>query len=65
MFYPVDDISALIMQAWLARTLQKLDTHLLGVCQMFDEENYLTVSVLNNICMGSWMNMLIIIYMFC
>jgi hypothetical protein len=41
------------------------DTHLLGVCQMFDEENCLTVSVLNNICMGSWMNMVIIIYLFC
>jgi hypothetical protein len=34
------------MQAWLVRTIQKLDTHLLGVCQIFDAENYLTVSVL-------------------
>jgi hypothetical protein len=65
MFYPCDDISALTMQAWLARTLQKLDTHLLGVCQMFDEENYLTVSVLKNLFMGSWMNMVIIIYLLC
>uniref|UniRef100_A0A0E0MAD3 Syndetin C-terminal domain-containing protein n=1 Tax=Oryza punctata TaxID=4537 RepID=A0A0E0MAD3_ORYPU len=30
-------------QAWLARTIQKLDTHLLGVCQTFNEESYLTV----------------------
>ena len=53
------------MQAWLARTIQKLDTHLLGACQIFDEENYLTVSVLKNLFMGSWMNMVIIIYLFC
>lgn len=32
-------------QAWLARTIQKLDTHLLGVCQTFHEESYLTVSI--------------------
>ncbi|XP_066389283.1 uncharacterized protein [Miscanthus floridulus] len=31
------------IEAWLARTIQKLDTHLLGVCQIFDEENYLTI----------------------
>ncbi|KAF8697841.1 hypothetical protein HU200_035331 [Digitaria exilis] len=31
------------IEAWLARTIQKLDTHLLGVCQIFNEENYLTV----------------------
>ncbi|TVU31805.1 hypothetical protein EJB05_23506 [Eragrostis curvula] len=30
-------------EAWLARTIQKLDTHLIGVCQIFNEENYLTV----------------------
>jgi hypothetical protein len=64
-FILVDDISALTMQAWLARTIQKLDTHLLGVCQIFNEENYLTVSVLKNIFMGSWRNMVIIIYLFC
>uniref|UniRef100_A0A0D9XM42 Syndetin C-terminal domain-containing protein n=1 Tax=Leersia perrieri TaxID=77586 RepID=A0A0D9XM42_9ORYZ len=31
------------IEAWLARTIQKLDTHLLGVCQTFNEESYLTV----------------------
>ncbi|CAL4923661.1 unnamed protein product [Urochloa decumbens] len=31
------------IEAWLARTIQKLDTHLLGVCQIFNEESYLTV----------------------
>lgn len=31
------------IEAWLVRTIQKLDTHLLGVCQIFDAENYLTV----------------------
>ncbi|EEE51346.1 hypothetical protein OsJ_32352 [Oryza sativa Japonica Group] len=31
------------IEAWLARTIQKLDTHLLGVCQTFHEESYLTV----------------------
>jgi len=29
------------IEAWLARTIQKLDTHLLGVCQIFNEESYL------------------------
>jgi hypothetical protein len=33
------------IEAWLARTIQKLDTHLLGVCQIFNEESYLTVRV--------------------
>jgi hypothetical protein len=33
------------IEAWLARTIQKLDTHLLGVCQTFHEESYLTVSI--------------------
>ena len=42
--YSDDGISAL--QAWLARTIQKLENHLLGVCQTFSEENYLTVSIL-------------------
>ncbi|XP_006662571.2 syndetin [Oryza brachyantha] len=31
------------IEAWLARTIQKLDTHLLGVCQTFNDESYLTV----------------------
>lgn len=31
------------VEAWLARTIQKLDNHLLGVCQTFNEESYLTV----------------------
>ncbi|CAN6300232.1 unnamed protein product [Urochloa humidicola] len=31
------------IEAWLARTIQKLDTHLLGVCQIFNEDSYLTV----------------------
>ena len=35
----------LFLQAWLARTLQKLDSLLLGVCQMFNEESYVTVSI--------------------
>ncbi|KAG2550761.1 hypothetical protein PVAP13_9KG321000 [Panicum virgatum] len=30
------------IEAWLARTIQKVDTHLLGVCQIFNEESYLT-----------------------
>lgn len=30
------------VEAWLARTIQKLDSHLLGVCQMFKEESYIT-----------------------
>lgn len=46
MFHPLNDISALNkFQAWLARTIQKLDNHLLGVCQIFNEERYLTVSL--------------------
>jgi hypothetical protein len=45
-FHPLDDISALnSSQAWLAWTIQKLDAHLLGVCQIFNEENYLNVSL--------------------
>ncbi|OVA19468.1 Protein of unknown function DUF2451 [Macleaya cordata] len=31
------------VEVWLAKTLQKLDSLLLGVCQEFKEENYLTV----------------------
>ncbi|KAF6995300.1 hypothetical protein CFC21_011823 [Triticum aestivum] len=31
------------IEAWLARTIRKLDNHLLGVCQTFSEESYLTV----------------------
>ncbi|KAL6641424.1 hypothetical protein ACP70R_019605 [Stipagrostis hirtigluma subsp. patula] len=31
------------IEAWLGRTIQKLDTHLLGICQIFNEESYLTV----------------------
>ncbi|KAF6147467.1 hypothetical protein GIB67_021293 [Kingdonia uniflora] len=31
------------VEVWLANTLQKLDSLLLGVCQEFKEENYLTV----------------------
>ncbi|XP_062200402.1 uncharacterized protein LOC133903069 [Phragmites australis] len=31
------------IETWLAQTIQKLDTHLLGVCQTFNEESYLTV----------------------
>ena len=51
--YPCDDISALTtLQAWLARTIQKLDTHLLGVCQIFNEESYLIVSVLKIVFHG-------------
>ncbi|XP_038979589.1 syndetin-like isoform X2 [Phoenix dactylifera] len=30
------------VEAWLGRTIQKLDSHLLGVCQMFKEESYIT-----------------------
>ncbi|KAG1355013.1 syndetin [Cocos nucifera] len=30
------------VEAWFARTIQKLDSHLLGVCQMFKEESYIT-----------------------
>ncbi|KAJ6835136.1 syndetin [Iris pallida] len=30
------------VEAWLARTLQKLDALLLGVCQKFNEESYVT-----------------------
>ena len=52
MFYPCDDIFALTMLAWLTRTIQKLGTHLLGVCHIFDAENYLTVSVVNNLFIG-------------
>lgn len=33
------------MQVWLGRTLQKLDALLLGVCQEFKEDGYITVSV--------------------
>jgi hypothetical protein len=45
--YPCGNISSpTTLQAWLARTIQKLDTHLLGVCQIFNEESYITVSVL-------------------
>ncbi|KAJ4970113.1 hypothetical protein NE237_003212 [Protea cynaroides] len=31
------------VEAWLAKTLQKLDSVLLGVCQEFKEESYITV----------------------
>ncbi|MCL7039957.1 hypothetical protein MKW94_000330, partial [Papaver nudicaule] len=31
------------VEVWLAKTLQKLDSLILGVCQNFEEENYLTV----------------------
>ncbi|XP_058077735.1 uncharacterized protein LOC131226076 isoform X2 [Magnolia sinica] len=31
------------VEVWLAKTLQKLDALLLGVCQEFKEENYITV----------------------
>ncbi|XP_042511409.1 syndetin [Macadamia integrifolia] len=31
------------VEAWLAKTLQKLDSLLLGVCQEFKEESYITV----------------------
>ncbi|XP_020093845.1 syndetin isoform X2 [Ananas comosus] len=30
------------VEAWLVRTIQKLDSHLLGVCQTFKEESYIT-----------------------
>ncbi|XP_073001241.1 uncharacterized protein [Typha latifolia] len=30
------------VEAWLARTIQKLDSHLLGICQTFNEESYIT-----------------------
>lgn len=40
----------LIMQVWLGKTLQKLDSLLLGVCQEFKEEGYLTVSILFFCC---------------
>ncbi|XP_042393645.1 syndetin-like [Zingiber officinale] len=30
------------VEAWLARTIQKLDSHLLGVCRAFEEESYVT-----------------------
>ncbi|ONK71818.1 uncharacterized protein A4U43_C04F12710 [Asparagus officinalis] len=30
------------IEAWLTRTLQKLDSLLLGVCQMFNKESYVT-----------------------
>lgn len=33
-------------QVWLGKTLQKLDSLLLGVCKDFKEESYLTVSAL-------------------
>jgi hypothetical protein len=46
--YYHDGISAL--QAWLARTIQKLDSRLLGVCQTFSEESYLTVSIYLFVC---------------
>jgi hypothetical protein len=51
-FHPFNDIFVLNkLQAWLARTIQKLDTHLLGVCQIFNEDNYLTVGLgLSFIC---------------
>ncbi|CAL9154190.1 unnamed protein product [Musa acuminata subsp. burmannicoides] len=29
------------IEAWLARTIQKLDSHLLGVCKTFEEESYI------------------------
>ena len=35
-----------MMQVWLEKTLQKLDSLLLGVCQEFKQEGYITVSVL-------------------
>lgn len=35
----------LYFQAWLAKTIQKLDLHLLGICQAFKEENYITVRI--------------------
>lgn len=34
------------LQVWLGKTLQKLDSLLLGVCQDFKEEGYITVSPL-------------------
>ncbi|PPR81106.1 hypothetical protein GOBAR_AA39606 [Gossypium barbadense] len=34
------------VEVWLGRTLQKLDSLLLGVCQEFKEEGYLTVAYL-------------------
>lgn len=33
-----------ILQVWLGATLQKLDSLLLGVCQDFKKEDYITVS---------------------
>lgn len=33
-----------ILQVWLGTTLQKLDSLLLGVCQDFKKEDYITVS---------------------
>jgi len=36
----------IMMQVWLEKTLQKLDSLLLGVCQEFKQEGYITVSVL-------------------
>lgn len=35
----------LYFQAWLAKTIQKLDLLLLGICQAFKEENYITVRI--------------------
>lgn len=36
---------SIFLQVWLGRTLQKLDSLLLGVCQQFKEESYITVSI--------------------
>jgi hypothetical protein len=59
-FHPFDDISVLnTLQAWLARTIQKLDTHLLGVCQIFNEDNYLTVGLGLSFLFVSWINWII------
>lgn len=33
------------MQVWLGKTLQKLDSLLLGVCQEFKKEAYINVSI--------------------
>jgi hypothetical protein len=63
-FYPCDAISTLTMLAWLTRTIQKLGTHLLRVCHIFDAENYLIVSVVNNLFIDSLMGRVILIYPF-
>lgn len=39
------DVFFMLSQVWLGKTLQKLDSLLLGVCQEFKDEGYINVSL--------------------